>query len=307
MARARGKGRAGNSTVVERAGSAGIIAQAVRRVRGRLRFVIVVGVDELADDLLLLAVRADGSLPIGTKLRFGLAGSELVRLAAARRVDIVRGRIEIIDTAPTGDPLLDDALASMASGRRGPSAKAWVAHDRRGLAGRYLARAEAAGVIRAERRKALGFIPVTRWTVVDIGRAAQARARLEAVAASTGPVDSAQAALAGLASAIEVAGLVFPGRAGAAARKRLRQAAKNEAASAGTTRAVSDATGAATAAAADAAVSAATDAAVSAATQAAVNAATQAAVDAATQAAVDAATHAASHAASHGGAAGGHH
>jgi len=258
--------------------------------------------DDLSDDLLLLAVRADGRLPIPEKLRFGLAGSELVRLAAARRVDILRGRIEVINTAPTGDPLLDQALASMGESGRGPTAKAWVARHRPGLVKRYLARAEAAGIIRAERRKALGFIPVTRWTVVDTARAAQARARLEAVAASTGTVDSAGAALAGLATAVGVTGRVFPSMAGAAARKRLRQAAKGNAASEATARAagddtaraVSDATRAATAAATDAAVSAATDAAV------------QASIDAATQAAVSA-THAASHAASHGGAAGGHH
>jgi hypothetical protein len=271
--------------------------------------------DELGDDLLLLAARADGRLPIGTKLRFGLAGSELVRLAAARRVDVVRGRIEIIDTAPTGDPLLDEALASMTGGRRGPTAKAWVGRDRRGLVERYLARAEAAGIIRADRRKALGFIPVTRWTVVDTGRAAQARARLEVVAASTGTVDSAQAALAGLASAIDVTGIVFPGLAGIPARKRLRDAAKSTHATSGVARAVGDATTAATRAASDASSRAATDAAVSAATDAAVKAATDAAVraatDAATQAAISAATEAATHAASqaahHGGAAGGHH
>jgi len=275
--------------------------------------------DKLADDLLLLAARADGRLPIGTKLRFGLAGSELVRLAAARRVDVVRGRIEVLNTAPTGDPLLNDALASMTGGSRGPTAKAWVARDRRGLVGRYLARAEAAGIIRADRSKALGFIPVTRWTVVDTGRAAQARARLEVVAASTGAVDSAQAALAGLASAIDVTGVVFPGLAGSAARKRLRQAAKGDAANAGATRAVSDAASAgATRAVSDAASAgaaravsdatrAATDAAVRAATDAAVNAAVDAATQAAISAATDAATHAASHAGGHGGAAGGHH
>ena len=254
--------------------------------------------DELGDDLLLLAARADGRLPIGTKLRFGLAGSELVRLAAARRVDVVRGRIEIIDTAPTGDALLDDALASMTGGRRGgPTAKAWVAHDRRGLVERYLDRAEAAGIIRAERRKALGFIPVTRWTVVDSGRAAQARARLEVVAASTGTVDSAQAALAGLASAIDVTGIVFPGLAGSAARKRLRQVAKGDAASADATRAVRDAASDDAARAVSDATRAATAAATEAAIRAATDAAVQASVDAATQAAISAATDAATHAA----------
>ncbi len=253
--------------------------------------IIVIIMDDLGDDLLLLAVRADGRLTLPDKLRFGLAGSELVRLAAAGRVNIAAGRIEVLGTAPTGDPLLDDALASMGDGGRGPTAKAWVARHRPGLVKRYLARAESAGIVRAERRKTLGFIPGTWWIVVDTGRAAQARGRLEAVAANTGSVDSPQAALAGLASAIGVTGLVFPGRAGAAARKRLREVAKGDPAS-GATRAATDA-----------ASRAATDAAVSAATDAAVNAA----VDAATQAAVSAASHAASHAGSHGGAAGGHH
>ena len=38
--------------------------------------------NKLGDDLLLLAARPDGTLPIPDKLRFGLAGVELVCLAA---------------------------------------------------------------------------------------------------------------------------------------------------------------------------------------------------------------------------------
>jgi hypothetical protein len=278
---------------------------------------IVVTMDELSEDLLLLAARPDGALPILPKLRFGVAGSELVRLAAARRVDIARGRIVVLDTAPTGDPLLDEALASMTGGRRGPTAKAWVARHRPGLVGRYLARMEAAGTVRAHRRKTLGLFPVTRWAVLDTARAAQARARLAAVAASTGAVGSEQAALAGLATAIDATRVVFPGRAGAAARKRLREAAKRERGAAEVTRAVAgaaDASGAALHSATDAATDAATRAAVDAATRAATDAAVSAATDAAVSAAVDAATQAAVHAATdaahhagHGGATGGHH
>jgi Golgi phosphoprotein 3 (GPP34) len=265
--------------------------------------------DELGDDLLLIAVSSDGTLTLPVKLRFGLAGSELVRLAAARRVDIVRGRIVICDSASTGDPLLDEALESMSSGWREPTAKAWVKRSRPGLVERYLTRAEAAGIISAHRRKALGFIPVIRWMVIDPGRAAQARARLEAVAASSGPLGPAQAALAGLASAIDVTHYVFPGRAGAPARKRLREAARREPTAADASAAVSAAGAqhatidAANVAATDAATTAAMDAAVRAATDAAVSAA----VDAATHAAVSAATEAAHDAGGHSGAAGGHH
>src|SRR5579871_1909718 len=275
--------------------------------------------DELGDDLLLLAAGSDGRLAVPAKLRFGLAGSELVRLAAAGRVDIVRGRIVVRDTAPIGDPLLDAALASM-GGSRGPTAKAWVARHRPGLVGRYLTRAEAAGIIRADRRKALGFIPVTRWTVLDAARAARARARLaDAAAAATaaataggGPMDPALAALGGLASAIDVTRVVYPGRAGAETRKRLRQAAGRDRAAADATRAVAGAsdaqhaTDAAARAATDAATRAATRAATDAAVRAATDAAVSAAVDAATQAAISAATDAAHQAGGHGGG-GGHH
>jgi hypothetical protein len=240
--------------------------------------------DELGEDLLLIAVDSDRTLVLPAKLRFGLAGSELVRLAAAGRVDIVRGRIVIRNPGSTGDPLLDDALASMSSGWHEPTAKAWVKRIRPGLVERYLARAESAGTIQAHRRKALGFIPVTRWVVIDAARAAQARARLEA-AASDGILGPDQAALAGLASAIDVTHFVFPGRAGAKARKRLREAAGRVPAAAEATAAVADAAAAAQHAAVDAATRAATDAAVRAATDAAVSAA----INAATQAAVAAA------------------
>ena len=263
--------------------------------------------DELGDDLLLLAARPDGTLDIPAKLRFGLSGSELVRLAAAGRVNVERSRIVVLDNAPTSDALLDEALASMTGGWRQPTAKAWVARQRPGLVERYLARLEAAGTISAERRKMLGFIPATRWTITDTERAAQARARLEAVASSTGSVDSAQAALAGLASAIGVTHYVFPGLAGAGARRRLKQAARRDPAAGTVTRAVggaADASDAARRAATDAATRAAADAAVRAATDAAV----AASIDAATQAAVSAATDAAHQAGGHaGGAGGGHH
>ncbi len=267
----------------------------------------VTGMDELCDDLLLLAVRPDGTLALPAHLRFGVSGAELVRLAAARRVDITRGRIVVLDTTPTGDELLDAALASMAGGRRGPAAKAWVARHRPGLVHLYLARAAAAGTIREERGTRLGFIPVTRWLVTDTARAAAARARLEAVAAATGPVGQEQAALAGLAAASGVALVAFPGRAGSAARKRLREAGKRDPASAAAINAADNASAAAADAASRAAMDAATRAAMDAAVQAATDAAVNAAVSAATDAAVSAATDAAAHAAHGGGAAGGHH
>jgi hypothetical protein len=262
--------------------------------------------ETLAEDLLLLAVRPNGKLGAAPKLRFGLSGSELVRLAAARRVDIARGRIVVLDAAPTGDDLLDAALQSMAGGRRQPTAKAWVARSRPGLVDRYLDRLAAAGVIRAEGRQVLGLFPGTRWVVVDTARQAQVRARLDAIASGSvapGSLDSEQAAFAGLAGAIGLSALIYPGFAGAAARKNLKKAATRERSESPAVGAVADASDAA-ARAADHARDAAMRAAMNASVQAATDAAVAASIDAATQAAISASADAAAH---HGGAAGGHH
>ena len=59
---------------------------------------------------------------------------------------------------------------------------------------------------------------------MDTTRAARVRARLAEVAADADPVDPALAALAGLASVIGLTRVLFPGRDGAAAHQRLREA-----------------------------------------------------------------------------------
>jgi hypothetical protein len=62
---------------------------------------------------------------------------------------------------------------------------------------------------------------VTRWQVTDPARAADARARLDAIAQGTGQVDLGQAAFGGLAHAIGLAGRLYPGRDGRDRRERL--------------------------------------------------------------------------------------
>jgi hypothetical protein len=259
--------------------------------------------ETIGEDLILLAIRPNGNLGAVEGLRFGLSGSELVRLAAARRVDIVGGRIVTLDTTPTGDPLLDAALPTMAgNGKRQPKASAWVGRPHRGLVDRYLDRLAAAGTIRAERGKVLGIFPVRRWKVMDTGRLGQARETLDAIASGAAITDASQAAFAGLAQAVGLPAVLYPGRAGARARENLKRAATHG-------RRAAQPASAGTDAPADASVRAAADAAIAASIDAATHAAIDAAVDAATHAATQAAQHAAAqHAAAHGGAsAGGHH
>jgi Golgi phosphoprotein 3 (GPP34) len=256
---------------------------------------MVVSVDALGEDLVLLSIDPErGRIRTAQLIDYGLMGSELVRLAAARRIDIVRDWITVLDAAPTGDAELDAALQSLASARRPPRPKAWVAHRRRGIGAAYLARLTAAGTLSAEQDRTF-IVRRTRWRVNDAGRLAEARARLDAAARSAGPVDPAQAAYAGLAHAIGLGKVAYPGRDNRAVRSRLEQIAKGKPPAAAAD-GPGNAAGSATAASAEAA-SAAGDVAASADDQAAIQAAVQAVVHAAVTAAVSATVNAATQAA----------
>ena len=66
-------------------------------------------------------------------------------------------------------------------------------------------------------------------SVIDSSRVAAARSRLDAIAQSSGPpADSAQAALGGLACAIGLGGVLYPGRPGRDRRARMAEIARQE-------------------------------------------------------------------------------
>jgi Golgi phosphoprotein 3 (GPP34) len=250
--------------------------------------------DALGEDLVLLSIRPDkGQLTTISRIDFGLMGSELVRLAASRRIDIRDDRVIVLSQIPTGDPELDTALASLAQPGRPPRPKVWVGRRRRGIRDDYLRRLVASGALRAQPGRFFG----TRYFIADPARVADARARLDAIALSTGQVDTAQAAFGGLAHAIGLDLRLYRGRTRRQAYKRMAEIGKGQWTVAAVTGAVADATRSAT--------QAATDAATRAAMQSATDAAIQAAVHAATSAAVESGHHAGGGVA--GGAHGGHH
>ena len=172
--------------------------------------------ETLGEDLALLSVGPNGRIQQGQRLAIALAGSELVRLAARGRAGIADGRIVVRDASPAGSAELDLALESLVQARRPPKAKAWVGRPRRGIVEAYLGRLAESGALRGER----AFLG-TRWQVTDPGRAAAAAARLDAVARSSGPVDTEAAALGGLAHAAGLGAALYRGLANREPRARL--------------------------------------------------------------------------------------
>ena len=221
--------------------------------------------ETLGEDLVLLSIRPDnGTIATKSRLGYGLRGSELVRLAASGRAGITGDRIVVLDGQPTGDEQLDAALASLAGARRPPRPKTWVGHPGSQIVDTYLARLAATGAIRRSGRTVLGVHPGRPVADRRHRRAADTRARLDAIARATGPVDTAQAAFAGLASASGLGPVLYPGWANRQLRQRLERIAKGEltqGAGAAQTAQATRATDAAARAAAQAATDAATDAA----------------------------------------------
>lgn len=178
----------------------------------------------VGEDIVLLAVTRKGTIAAYERLCFALAGSELVQLAQSQRIEFdIYGGIDVLDASPTGDALVDVALARLIAREPRPTAAQWVAYQHPVLVNQYLGRLTEAGTIRFEDRTILGLLRIQRWIVLDPARVADAKDRLDAIVATTAAetLTWEQAALAGLVHAVELGKLLYPKREGQAARRRL--------------------------------------------------------------------------------------
>ncbi|MFD6567583.1 GPP34 family phosphoprotein [Micromonospora profundi] len=159
----------------------------------------------LTDELVLLAYDDDGANRLGRPhLDYGLAGAVLLELALAGRVEMTDKHLVVTDPAPTGVPLLDDALAVLAAGRpRKP--KNWIGKLAKGLPERVLDGLVDTGVLRRESDKVLLVFPRTRYpspTGAQPAVETAARERMAAALTGNGPVDARTAALLTLTRAV---------------------------------------------------------------------------------------------------------
>ena len=181
----------------------------------------------LGEDLFVLSIRPrDGKLLIRGRIDAALMASDLIRLAAAGRAQLAKGRIAVRDRTPTGDGELDAALLSLTGAAFPPRPETWVGLPRPGIRHAYATRLISAGVLRTESRRLLG---TSRYPVAAPARVAVARSRLDAVTDSSPPSGGlAEAALAGLASAIGLGTALYPGREGRIRRARMAQIARQQ-------------------------------------------------------------------------------
>ncbi|WP_088976771.1 GOLPH3/VPS74 family protein [Micromonospora coxensis] len=159
----------------------------------------------LADELVLLAHDDAGTNRLGRPhLDHGLAGAVLLELALAHRVEVVDGRLVVVDPTPVGHPLLDDTLATLAADERRKPGD-WIGRLAKGLPDRVLTGLVDAGVLRRESDRVLLVFPRTRYpspTGAEPAAETDARRRMVEAVSSDGPVDPRTAALIGLTGAV---------------------------------------------------------------------------------------------------------
>lgn len=169
----------------------------------------------LAEEFTLLAYDEDGTpLTDGTHLDNGLGGALLLELALAERVDVVDRRVVVLDPTPTGDRLVDEALARIAAEEKPRKAGHWVTKFAKQTRPRVLDQLVADAVLTVEKDRVLGVFPRTRFPapggVVPPGEA-EARERMRAAVLGTGAVHPRTAALCALVAATDLDRKVFAG------------------------------------------------------------------------------------------------
>jgi hypothetical protein len=154
----------------------------------------------LRDDLFLLAHDDDGRLLVSEPvISAGLAGAMLVDLLLGERVAVVGGRLDVIDSAATGDTDLDATVEAIGANRDPTGPRAWVSWISAGVYERTAAALELAGAVKRTSARRLGLLPVTRCVPTNPDDLVRLRSRLRyGVVHPAEEPDPPTAALAGL-------------------------------------------------------------------------------------------------------------
>lgn len=170
----------------------------------------------LAEEIVLLALDDETGRPVG---RAGmapdraLAGALLMQLALAGRLDTDRDQLILLDAAPTGDAVLDAALARLAAPGAPADARGAIpllAQDSPAARTAILDRLVARGLLRRVEDRVLWILPDRRYPKVPgHPEVTEARARLRALLLGEEIPDPADALLLGLARAAGLLPLIF--------------------------------------------------------------------------------------------------
>lgn len=188
----------------------------------------------LGEELLLLAVddeRGTMSAAAAATIGYGLAGALLLDLTLAGRLTTAGQTLVVADATPTGDDLLDDALARIAGARRGRDARHWVGDLSRAvphLKARLLDRLIRRGILRRDEHRILALFSAPHYPAMDLTTEWQLRHGIRTVVLDGETPDARTAMLLSLVRACNLADAIFTRDERKAARRRLEEIARGE-------------------------------------------------------------------------------
>jgi hypothetical protein len=188
----------------------------------------------LAEELLLLALDdAKGTIAMSTSqaLGYGLAGATLMDLTLMGRLTSDKNLV-VVDATPTGDALLDQALATIAAAKRARDSKHWVRalgtgikRHREQLEERLVQR----GILHHEEHRILGVIPSPRYPTDDPQPETNSRARIRAAVLGDAPLDARTVTLISIAKACNLLDGLFSREERNATKGRVAEIIRGEA------------------------------------------------------------------------------
>lgn len=169
----------------------------------------------LAEEVMLLSLDDEsGSVKQRQAVGWAVAGALLLELVLAERVQVSGKYMELLDSPPTGEELLDgrtEAIRAWMRGRSKRRVSEWLTRDQAKAVGPVVERLCGRGIVVEERRKALGVFPVRRYPEADGAVERELRERLAAAVSKGAEPDARTASLISVIHAAGLHGLAFPG------------------------------------------------------------------------------------------------
>ena len=145
-------------------------------------------------------------------IRLTLTGALLMELALENRIDTDLDSLNVVDTEPTGDPLLDDALLFLQRKNTVQNTTYWLNEltlHQEDLQERLLRQLVNKGVLKIENRKILWMFNVRRYPMMDNQEVKEVRNRLRGLIMSDEIPDSREVVLISLVYACNLLEYMF--------------------------------------------------------------------------------------------------
>ncbi|MER5933510.1 GPP34 family phosphoprotein [Streptomyces sp. NPDC002054] len=186
----------------------------------------------LGEEIMLLSLDDEsGSAKSQQAAGWAVAGGILLELVMAERVSVTGKYLGVLDSTPTGEPLLDGRLALLETWMQGRSKRRvtdWLTKDHTKAVGATVQRLSERGLVTEERHKVLGLFPVRRYPEADGATERALRERLTATVLGKADPDERTAGLIALLHSAKLHGLAFPEQPRKEVTQRMAEIAAGE-------------------------------------------------------------------------------